>query len=224
VRLLIIEDDTPLRELLVRGLREDGHVVDALPDGRLCRSYLAATTYDALLLDINLPHGDGLALLRALRAAGERMSVILLTARDSVEDVIAGLDAGADDYVRKPFAFGELEARLRSVVRRPQTLFPDTLSVGDLAFDVASRRARRGEREIVLTAKESALLELLMRHQGQTVTRRAIEERLWNLESDRGSNVLDVYARRLRVKLSEGGEPQILHTVRGIGYRIRADT
>ncbi len=220
MRLLIVEDDTPLRILIARGLREGGHTVDGLPDGRTVRAYLEAAPYDAMVLDVNLPVVDGFQLLRSLRSEGVRTPVLLLTARDDVADIITGLDAGADDYVSKPFAFAELEARLRSIVRRPRTWRESLLRVGDIEMDVASRRVTRGEREIELTAKEGAFLEILMRHAHQTVTRRTLEERLWDMEKERGSNVLDVYARRLRTRLCVGDETQVLHTVRGIGYRL----
>lgn len=220
MRILIVEDDEPLRALLVRGLIEDGHVVDALPDGRLSADYLAESSYDALVLDLNLPFEDGLTILRRLRAAGILTPTLVLTARDSVDDVIAGLDAGADDYLRKPFAFGELEARLRTIVRRPPTYTDTVLRSGDIEFDTVTRSARRGTRELSLTAKEAAFLEVLLRNPGQIVTRNVLEDRLWDRENDRISNVLDVYARRLRLKLSEGGEPPALQTVRGLGFRL----
>jgi DNA-binding response OmpR family regulator len=220
VRILIIEDDTPLRTLLRRGLSEDGHVVDALPDGRDCTNYLREAPYDALILDLNLPFEDGLSVLRRLRGAGYRVPVLILTARDGGRDVVAGLDAGADDYLRKPFAFDELEARLRSLARRPANWVESVLAFGDLVFDAETRQAHRGARDLALTAKEGLFLEVMMRNQGRTVTRRMLEERLWDRESERGSNVLDVYARRLRKKLTEQGEPQLLHTLRGLGYRL----
>lgn len=222
-RLLVVEDDEPLRELLRRGLAEDGHVVDALPDGRDCEAYLADGAYDALLLDLNLPHEDGLSILRRLRSGGDRTPVLILTARDDTRDVVAGLDSGADDYLRKPFTFEELEARLRSVVRRPPTWTNNVLKSGDLVFDRATRQTRRGDREIPLTAKESIFLEVLMAAPGRVVTRRALEDRLWDREADPSSNVLDVYARRLRNKLAIDGERQLIETVRGLGYRLAAD-
>jgi two-component system OmpR family response regulator len=220
MRVLIVEDDGPLRELLLRGLREDGHVADALADGTHCEAYLRATPYDALLLDLNLPGEDGLRILRRLRGNGLRVPTLVLTARDSVDDVVAGLDAGADDYLRKPFAFNELEARLRSVARRPPAYVDNVLVVGDLEYDVTTRTATRSGRTLQLTAKESEFLELLMRNPGRIVTRATLEDRLWDRGSDRISNVLDVHARRLRLKLSENGEPQVLQTIRGIGYRL----
>jgi DNA-binding response OmpR family regulator len=220
MRILVIEDDEPLRALLRRGLSEDGHVVDALADGRECSEYLAGARYDAIVLDLNLPGEDGLSILRGLRAQGDRIPVLILTARDSSNDVVTGLDAGADDYLRKPFAFDELEARLRSLARRPPNWTGAVLQFGDLVFDSATRQAYRGERDLQLTAKEALFLETLMRNAGRVVTRRTLEDCLWDRESDRISNVLDVYARRLRQKLSADGEPQLLHTLRGLGYRL----
>lgn len=220
MRLLVIEDDEPLRSLLARGLTEDGHVVDALPDGRECDAYLAGTGYDALILDLNLPHEDGLSIVRRLRGRGQLTPILILTARDETGDVVAGLDAGADDYLRKPFAFDELEARLRTLARRPPNLVEDVLRAGDLVFDRITRHTRRGSREIVLTAKEGIFLEMLMSNPGRIVTRRALEDRLWDRATDPSSNVLDVYARRLRKKLAADGETQIVQTVRGLGFRL----
>ncbi len=220
MRILVIEDDEPLRTLLRRGLSEDGHVVDALGDGRDAQAYLASMAYDALVLDLTLPHESGLSILRRMRECGDRTPVLVLTARDSVEDIVVGLDAGADDYMCKPFAFAELEARLRSLSRRPADWAGDVIRVGDVTFDCATREARRGDRQLDLTAKEATFLEIMMRNPGRTVPRSMLEARLWDRESDPESNVLDVYARRLRVKLSAEGEPLLLHTVRGIGFRL----
>lgn len=220
MRILVIEDDEPLRALLVRGLGEDGHVADGLPDGSQSGEYLGATPYDAILLDLNLPGEDGLSLLRRLRERGEVTPVLVLTARETTADVVAGLDAGADDYLRKPFAFDELEARLRSLGRRAPAWTGDVLRVDDVEFDCATRQARRGQRELGLTTKETMFLEVVMRNAGRIVTRRCLEDRLWDRSSDPGSNVLDVYARRLRNKLSAEGEPQLLQTVRGLGFRL----
>jgi DNA-binding response OmpR family regulator len=222
MRILIVEDDERLRALLRRGLSEDGYVVDAIEDGRDCDAYLASASYAVMVLDLNLPGEDGLSLLRRLRAAEHHVPVLILTARDGAADVVAGLDAGADDYLRKPFAFDELEARLRSLARRPATLIESVLQFGDLVFNSEKREAHRGSRCLNLTAKEGLFLEVLMRNPGRTVTRRMLEDRLWDRESDRSSNVLDVYARRLRKKLTEGGEPQLVHTLRGLGYRLES--
>jgi two-component system, OmpR family, copper resistance phosphate regulon response regulator CusR len=220
MRVLIVEDDEPLRALLRRGLAEDGYVVDAVADGRSIGDYLCGARYDGVILDLSLPGEDGLSILRRMRARGERVPVLILTARDTASDVVAGLDAGADDYLRKPFAFNELEARLRSIARRPPNWNGNVLELGDLVFDAEARQARRGTRDLLLTAKEAHFLEVLIRNAGRTVTRRMLEDRLWDRESERLSNVLDVYARRLRKKLTEDGEPQLLHTHRGLGYRL----
>ncbi|HTU70736.1 MAG TPA: response regulator transcription factor [Candidatus Baltobacteraceae bacterium] len=220
MRVMIVEDDTALRRLIVRGLQEDGHVADALPDGRECADYLIATCYDVAILDLNLPHRDGLAVLRELRERGIGTPVLLLTARVDARDVVDGLDAGADDYLRKPFALDELHARLRSLARRAPTWSDDLLRCDDLVFDRRSREARRGERPIDLTSKEVALLETLLRNAGRTVTREALIDAVWDRSTDPASNVLDVYARRLRMKLCAIGEPPLLHTVRGIGFKL----
>jgi DNA-binding response OmpR family regulator len=220
VRILIVEDDEPLRTLLARGLREDGYVVDALVDGSDCDEYLTGAAYDAMVLDLSLPGEDGLSILRRVRARGRHVPVLILTARDTAADVVAGLDAGADDYLRKPFAFDELEARLRSLARRSPAWVDDVLEFADLVFDSETRQAHRAGRDLLLTAKEGLFLEILMRNAGRTVTRRMLEDRMWDRQSDRGSNVLDVYAGRLRKKLTERGEPQLLHTLRGLGYRL----
>jgi two-component system, OmpR family, response regulator MprA len=220
MRILVVEDDSTLRRLIVRGLHEEGHVADGLPDGRECCRYLAATSYDAVVLDLNLPHRDGLAVLSEIRARRHRVPVLILTARVDALDVVAGLDAGADDYMRKPFTLEELHARLRSLARRPLTWTDDVLACGDLVFDRRSREARRGARVLELTSKEIALLETLIRNAGRTVTRDALIDAVWDREADPESNVLDVYARRLRVKLTAIGEPPLLHTIRGIGFRL----
>lgn len=196
--------------------------MDALADGRDCTEYLASVPYGAMVLDLNLPGEDGLSILRRVRADGHNLPVLILTARDSASDVVAGLDAGADDYLRKPFAFDELEARLRSLARRPRNRVENVLKHGDLVFNCETRQAMRGERDLRLTVKESLFFEVLMRNPGRTVTRRMLEDRLWDRESDYVSNVLDVYAKRLRAKLSKNGEPQVLHTMRGLGYRLDA--
>jgi DNA-binding response OmpR family regulator len=220
MRALIVEDDSSLRRLIVRGLQEDGHIADALPDGRECAAYLAATPYDVIVLDLNLPHGDGLDVLREVRRRGIATPVLILTARVDARDVVAGLDAGADDYLRKPFSLEEFHARLRSLARRPREIVEDVLRCADLVFDRRTREARRGQRAIELTSKEIALLETLIRNAGHTVTREALLDAVWDRTSDPESNVLDVYARRLRVKLSIHGETPLLHTVRGVGFKL----
>lgn len=221
MRLLIVEDDVRLCDVLQRGLTEQGHVVDRAhsgDDGERCAS---GGTYDAVIMDINLPVRDGLSVVRTLRNEGVQTPVLILTSRDTVSDVIEGLDAGADDYLKKPFVFGELEARLRAIIRRRSTdLGCNELRVGDLAFDQATRQARRGDRSIALTRREVAFLEYLMRNPNRVVTRRMIEDAMFDRESEVVSNVVDVYVSRLRAKIAVGGEKQLLHTVRGIGYRL----
>jgi two-component system, OmpR family, response regulator MprA len=220
MRILIVEDDSSLRHLIARGLQEEGHVADALADGRECADYLSATAYDVAILDLSLPHRDGLLVLQDVRERGIRTPILLLTARIDARDVVNGLDAGADDYLRKPFSLDELHARLRSLTRRPHTWSEDLLSCGDLAFDRRTREAHRGNRPLDLTSKEIAMLETLLRNAGRTVTREALIDAVWDRTADPASNVLDVYARRLRVKLSAGGEPPLLHTIRGVGFKL----
>lgn len=221
MRLLVVEDDERLCDVLRRGLAEQGHVVDVAHDGESGEAWASGGAYDAVVLDINLPKRDGLSVVRDLRSKSVRTPVLMLTSRDTPDDVIEGLDAGADDYLRKPFVFGELEARLRSIARRsaPQTLTAQ-LHVADLTFDLASRRAGRGSRDLDLTARELAFLEYFMRNPGRLLTRIMIEDALFGRESETTSNVVEVYVSRLRSKLTSAGEPQLLHTVRGAGYRF----
>jgi DNA-binding response OmpR family regulator len=221
MRLLVVEDDVRLCDVLRRGLSEQGHVVDVAHDGEEGENWAIGTPYDAVVLDVNLPKRDGLSVVSALRRAGVRTPVLMLTSRDTTDDVIAGLDAGADDYLRKPFVFGELEARLRTIARRtaPEAL-DAVLRAGDLHFDLRSRRAMRGNAEIELTAREAAFLEYFMRNAGRLITRRMIEDALFERESETTSNVVEVYVSRLRAKLTAGGARQLLHTVRGAGYRF----
>jgi two-component system OmpR family response regulator len=221
MRLLVVEDDLRLCDVLRRGLCEQGHVVDVAHDGEQGQTWAQGAPYDAVILDVNLPKRDGLSVVRSLREQRVRTPVLILTSRDTADDVIAGLDAGADDYLRKPFVFGELEARLRSVVRRNSAhVVSAEIAVGDVRLDLASRLVTRGERRIELTTRETGFLEYFMRNAGRLLTRRMIEDALFGRESDATSNVVEVYVSRLRAKLTAGGEPQILHTVRGAGYRF----
>ena len=220
MRLLVVEDDPDLNRQLTTALSDAGYVVDRAFDGEEGHYLGDSEPYDAVVLDIGLPKMDGISVLEAWRRNKRVMPVLILTARDAAGDVVAGLDAGADDYLRKPFAFDELEARLRSLARRPPNWIDTVLQVGDLVFNSETREAQRGSRDLHLTSKEGLFLEVMMRNPGRTVTRRTLEDRLWDRESDRISNVLDVYARRLRKKLTERGEPQLLHTLRGLGFRL----
>jgi two-component system OmpR family response regulator len=223
MRILIVEDDVRLADVIRRGLAESGHVVDVEGDGEAGEGAALGTAFDALVLDVMLPRKDGFAVARALREAGLRTPILMLTARDTPEDVVRGLDSGADDYLRKPFDFAELEARLRSILRRTETNPGKLLRVADVELDLAARTACRGERALALTTREVAFLELFMRHAGRLVTRRTIEDALWERDRESGaSNVIDVYVRRLRAKLSERGEPPLIHTVRRAGFRFGA--
>ncbi len=220
MRILIVEDDESLADVLRRGLAEDGHVVDVEGDGRTGLESARAQRYDAIVLDVNLPGLDGMTLARTLRGADVTTPILMLTARDTVDDIVAGLDAGADDYLRKPFVFNELEARLRSITRRELVAPREQLQVSDLVMDLATRTVRRGARKIALSAREIAFLEYFMRNQGLLLTRAMLEDALWERDRDTNSNVIDVYVRRLRMKLSEAGEEPLIHTVRGAGYRF----
>jgi DNA-binding response OmpR family regulator len=222
MRLLVVEDDVRLCDVLRRGLLEQGHVVDIAHDGEEGQSWAQGVPYDAVILDVNLPKRDGLSVVRSLRDRRVHTPVLMLTSRDTPEDVIAGLDAGADDYLRKPFVFGELEARLRTIVRRHTAAesLDAQLRVGDLLFDLKTRRVQRGAREIELTAREAAFLEYFMRNAGRLLSRAMIEDALFERESETTSNVVEVYVSRLRAKLTSAREPQLLHTVRGAGYRF----
>lgn len=221
MRLLVVEDDVRLCDVLRRGLCEQGHVVDVAHDGEEGEAWAGAAPYDAVILDVNLPKRDGLSVVRSLRERLVRTPVLMLTSRDTPQDVIAGLDAGADDYLRKPFVFGELEARLRTIVRRSSAKTLDAqLRVADLVFDLGSRRARRNDRDIDLTAREAAFLEYFMRNAGRVISRSMIEDALFERESETTSNVVEVYVSRLRSKLTRARERQLLHTVRGAGYRF----
>lgn len=221
MRLLVVEDDRRLCDVLRRGLSEQGHVVDVAFDGEEGERCASGDIYDAVVLDVNLPRRDGLSVVRSMRSQRLATPVLILTSRDTVEDIIEGLDAGADDYLRKPFVFGELDARLRTIVRRKSTPpAHSALNVADVVFDLASRRAHRGGRELELTARETAFLEYFMRNAGVLVTRPMMEDALFERESEATSNVVDVYVSRLRSKVTVGSEAQLLHTIRGAGYRF----
>jgi DNA-binding response OmpR family regulator len=220
MKILLIEDDAKLAGLLRRGLASVGHAVDAEYDGIAGEEALASGAYDVVVLDVMLPKKDGLSVLRDLRATGVAMPVIVLTARDGTDDVVAGLDAGADDYLRKPFALDELYARVRTVGRRAVAPPVMVLQTDNLVFDTATRRVVRGEREIALTSKESAYLEYFMRNAGRVITRRMLETALWDNSSEISSNVIDVYVGRLRSKIEFDGMSPLLKTLRGTGYRF----
>jgi len=222
MRILLAEDDRQLRESISRGLREASYAVDDAPDGGRAAYLAAVNEYDAIILDVVLPVRDGIDVCRELRRKGSHAPVLMLTARDTVDDKITGLDAGADDYLTKPFDFGELLARLRALVRRRGDVLPDQLSVADLVVDTRRHSARRGTREIALTTKEYALLEHLVRNAGRIVTRTEINAHVWDDNHDPFSNLIDVYVSRLRRKV-DGGEPvALISTRRGVGYMLAA--
>jgi two-component system copper resistance phosphate regulon response regulator CusR len=220
MRLLVVEDARPMAEALVKGLREQGYAVDLAVDGEAALELAEINRYDAIVLDILLPKRDGFSVCRALRSQGLSVPVLMLTARDSVEDRVTGLDAGADDYLTKPFAFKELLARLRALMRRPREARPPQLQLADLVVDTASRQITRRNRPIRLTAKEYALLEFLMTHAGEIVTREQISEHVWDESYDPFSNLIEVYIQRLRRKIDVGSGPRLIHTCRGSGYML----
>jgi two-component system, OmpR family, response regulator len=223
VRVLVVEDDPKMAALIGRGLREDGVAADVAGTGEDALWMAGSTEYDALVLDVLLPGIDGFETCRRLREDGVWSPVLLLTARDSVEDRVAGLDGGADDYLTKPFSFAELSARLRALVRRGQKERPAVLEVGGLRLDPATRQAWRGERRIDLSTKEFALLEAFMRRPGDVLSRLELLEHAWDFGYENRSNVIDVYVRYLREKIDRPFGVRSIETVRGAGYRLRAD-
>jgi len=224
MRVLFVEDDAGIAESAAAYLRKAGLAVDVAASGEEATYLAALNEYDVAVLDIRLPGIDGLEVCRRLRAAGYPVRILMATARDTVEDRIAGLDLGADDYVVKPYALGELLARVRALLRRPAVVVPVILQVGELALDTGSRVATRNGRDITLTSKEFAVLEYLMRHAGEVVTRERISAHAWDDNYDPASNVIDVYIARLRRKIDEEGETPLLATVRGAGYRLGPPT
>jgi two-component system OmpR family response regulator len=221
VRVLVVDDDPKLSAVLQRGLVEEGYAVDVAADGTEAVWLGTEGSHDVVILDVMLPGCDGFEVCRRLRAAHVWAPVLMLTARTAVDDRVRGLDAGADDYLIKPFSFGELTARLRALVRRGAHPRPTVLQVGDLRLDPAARRVWRGGTELALTAKEFAVLELFMRHPGETLTRTRIIEQAWDFAYDAGSNLVDQYVGLLRRKIDRPFRRTDLETVRGSGYRLR---
>ena len=221
MRLLVVEDEPKLAQYIHRGLSEESFTVDIARDGEEALERAARTTYDLVILDLMLPRMDGFAVCRALRASGSDLPILILSARRIVGDRVKGLELGADDYLTKPFAFSELSARVRSLLRRRQPAALLALSVGTLTLDPITRLVKRGDRRIDLTQKEFALLDYLMRHAGQVVTRTMIAEHVWGFNWDRLTNVIDVYINHVRRKIERADEPRLIHAVRGAGYVIR---
>jgi DNA-binding response OmpR family regulator len=221
MRLLLVEDEPQAASVIAKGLREQTYAVDVAGDGGTALAQLGMTDYDAVILDVMLPGQDGFSVCRTIRASGGAVPILMVTARDAVDARIEGLDAGADDYLIKPFDFGELLARVRALIRRGrQPRVSPRLSIGRVAIDTRSRTVRADDREVRLTAKEYALLEYLARHAGEVVTRGDIVEHVWDEHYDPLSNVVDVYIQRLRRKLDAEGSESLIRTRRGEGYQL----
>lgn len=222
VRILLVEDESRVAGFIAKGLREQSYAVDVAADGENAVYQAAVNLYDLVILDVMLPLKNGHAVCRELRAAGFRAPILMLTARDAIDDRVAGLDAGADDYLVKPFDFKELLARLRALSRRSGTPRAEVMQVADMTLNTASHAVTRAGRPISLTAKEYALLEFLVLHQGRIVGREAIAQHVWDESFDAFTNVIDVYIKRLRAKLDSDGAPRLIHTRRGEGYILTA--
>jgi len=223
MRVLVIEDDRKAADLLATGLREEGLVVDVAPTGEAGDELASVNSYAVIVLDWLLPDRDGLDVCRVLRRRGISTPILKLTARDALEDRVTGLDAGADDYLMKPYGFSELMARIRALLRRSELSRPVVLRVADLELDTVSQRVARGGEPVDLTAKEYAILEVLMRHAGAVIPRSAVTEHVWVSELDMSPNLLEVHLSRLRRKIDHGRRPPLIHTIRGRGYMIGLD-
>ena len=223
MRILLAEDEDDLREVTVKRLKTEGFGVDGCRDGQEALEYLDAADYNLVILDIMMPRLDGLSVLRKMRSGGNPVPVLLLTAKDAVSDRVQGLDAGADDYLTKPYAFEELMARIRALVRRNSTEKSDVLTVGDLSVELSTKRVMRGGKEILLSAKEFGLLETLIRHKGQVLSRAQLENQVRDFGFEGSSNIVDVYIRYLRRKVDDPFEKKLIHTIRGAGYVLKEE-
>lgn len=221
MRILVAEDERNLNDIIVRELKQNHYTVDACYDGLSALDYIRLAEYDAIVMDIMMPGASGIEVVRQLRDLGNHVPVLLLTALGSVEDRVAGLDAGADDYLVKPFALDELTARIRAMLRRASGNTNHCFTVADLKMDCDKRTVFRGNVEIVLSSKEFAILEYMIRNKGIVLTRERIEQHIWNYDYEGGSNVVNVYIRYLRKKIDDDFEPKLIHTVRGAGYVLR---
>ncbi len=220
MRVLVVEDERRIADFVYRGLAEQGYAVDVAYDGEEALDWARIAEFDAIVLDVMLPVHDGFEVCKRLRGRGVRTPVLMLTARDAVEDRVRGLDSGADDYLIKPFAFAELVARLRALTRREPGRSDAVLRIGELALDTGTREATRGDQVIELTTKEFALLEYLMRNPNQVLTRTMIAEHVWNYDFDNTTNAIDVHIRNLRRKIDDPFPTKLIQTVRGAGYRV----
>jgi two-component system copper resistance phosphate regulon response regulator CusR len=223
VRILLVEDEPDAARILAKGLREQTYAVDVAADGEVAIYHASVNDYDLVILDVMLPKRNGFEVCREIRAAGSAVPILMLTARDAIEDRIAGLDTGADDYLTKPFDFHELLARARALLRRSPALRPESIEIGDLVIDTRTRRVERAGQPIQLTAKEYAMLECLARRAGEVLTRAEIAEHVWDDSYDPFSNLIEVYIQRLRRKVDGGSERKLIRTLRGEGYRLAAE-
>jgi two-component system, OmpR family, response regulator MprA len=222
-KILVVEDEEQIASFLRRGLSYEGYEVDVAADGIAALNHVRENLPDVVILDLMLPEIDGLEVCRRIRSAHSSLPILILTARDSVSDRVQGLDAGADDYMAKPFALAELLARVRALLRRVGPGEPELLTFADLRLDTGTRQTYRGETIIELTSKEFDLLELFLRHPRKVLTRETIYDRVWGYDFGGESNIIEVYVRYLRQKLEVDGQPRVLHTVRGVGYVLRED-
>lgn len=223
MRILVVEDEPDLNDVIVKKLESEHYAVDYCMNGDEALNYINCAEYDAVILDIMLPGISGLQVLRKIRSQNNKTPVLLLTARDSIEDRVAGLDKGADDYLVKPFAFDELLARIRAMIRRASGHVSNILSVTDLTMDCDYREVKRGGTPISLSSKEFAILEFMMHNKGIVLTREKISQHIWNYDYEGGSNVIDVYIRYLRKKIDEGFSQKLIHTIRGTGYVLKEE-
>ena len=221
MRILVCEDQKDLNKIITKHLTSEGYSADSCYDGQEALDFMDMADYDAVILDVMMPKKDGFAVLRGMRSVKNATPVLFLTARDSIEDRVRGLDLGGNDYLIKPFSFDELLARIRAMTRKTAGNASNIFTAADLTLDVSSRSCRRGEKDIALSAKEFSLLEYLMRNKGRVLTRDMIENNLWNYEYEGGTNAVDVYIRYLRKKMDDDFEPKLIHTVRGSGYVLR---
>ena len=223
MRILVVEDQKDLNKIITKHLTAEGFSVDSCFDGEAVFDYIDTAVYDCIVMDIMMPKKDGLTTLKEMRAEGDMTPVLFLTAKDTVEDKVTGLDMGANDYLVKPFAFEELLARIRVITRKTSKQVSSLFSVGDLVMDLSSHRVHRAGKEISLSAKEFALLEYLMRNKGIVLSREKIENNLWNYDYAGGTNAVDVYIRYLRKKIDDDYDVKLIHTVRGTGYVLKED-
>lgn len=223
MRILIAEDEKSLNRIIAKQLKVSGYSVDCAFNGEEAYDLISMTDYDAAVFDVMMPKIDGFSLLKKIRNEGNNLPVLFLTARDSIEDRVEGLDIGADDYLVKPFAFEELLARIRVLIRKNSVSNSNIITVADLTVDISSRKVKRGDKDISLSAKEYELLQYLAVNNGIVLSREKIEDHIWNYDYEGGTNVVDVYIRYLRKKIDEGYDKKLIHTVRGMGYVLREE-